>query len=128
MTSIQIPTKTLAAAVSMAAKKDIRYYLNTVLIELAKDGETFVVSTNGSALFAARLPHQHTDQPRTLMIPRDVADEKEHKAAMEMGYVEHPHIPIAAPDLDDEDYESAAENAAEEVPTGRGRRKKDVSE
>ena len=74
MTSIQIPTKTLAAAVSMAAKKDIRYYLNTVLIELAKDGETFVVSTDGSALFAARLPHQHTDQPRTLMIPRDVAE------------------------------------------------------
>ena len=74
MTSITIPTKILAAAVSMAAKKDVRYYLNTVLIELAKDGTTFVVSSDGHALFAARLPHQHTEQPRTLMIPRDVAE------------------------------------------------------
>lgn len=78
MTSIKIPTKILSAAVSMAAKKDIRFYINTVLIELAKDGTTFVVSTDGSAMFAARLPRDHidqcTDQPRSLLIPRDVAD------------------------------------------------------
>jgi len=80
MTSIKIPTKILAAAVSMAPKKDVRYYLNTVLIELVKDGTTFVVSTDGSALFAARLPRDHIESiesighSRTLMIPRDVAE------------------------------------------------------
>lgn len=47
-----LPTSAIKAAIHCAAKKDIRHYLNGVLIECAINGDVHIVSTDGSMLFA----------------------------------------------------------------------------
>lgn len=49
-----ISTNVLNAVLQFAAKKDVRYYLQAVLIETGPNG-TFAVATNGHALAVARL-------------------------------------------------------------------------
>lgn len=56
---MQIPTDHLKAALLFAAKKDVRNYLNGVLIEWDNDN-VFIVATDGHRLFAAK---HHADEP-----------------------------------------------------------------
>lgn len=72
---ITIPTKYLKAALLAAGKKDIRLYLNGVLIECCADG-TRVVATDGT--IAAVMRHE-VDSPiimpmASFIVPRDVVE------------------------------------------------------
>lgn len=49
-----LPAAPLRAALLFAAEQDIRYYLNGVRVERTHSGEVYIVSTDGSALFAHR--------------------------------------------------------------------------
>lgn len=52
---LQIETNKLAAAIPCASRKDIRYYLNGVHLEVASTGCLHIVSTDGHKLFAGRI-------------------------------------------------------------------------
>jgi hypothetical protein len=51
--SIEVPTRLLRAALSVAGKDDSRYYLNGVRIHQTPDGQTRVVATDGCRLLVA---------------------------------------------------------------------------
>ncbi|WP_397473775.1 hypothetical protein [Pusillimonas sp.] len=72
MTTINVSVKALKAAVEFAAKKDIRYYLNGVLVQASAD-ETRIVGTDGHILGAFREDHENdVDGTVELIIPYDV--------------------------------------------------------
>lgn len=52
---LMIPTHKLAAAIPCAAVKDIRYYLNSVHLEITSTGTLHIISTNGHSLFAGKI-------------------------------------------------------------------------
>lgn len=70
----------LKAALVIAPKADIRYYLNGVLIERTPNGDLHYVSTDGHRLFAGvQYADWRTDKDKpgllTLIIPRDTVDQ-----------------------------------------------------
>lgn len=74
---INVPLRTLKAALQVAAAKDIRYYLNGVLV-LAWVNETRCVATDGHMLAAMRVEQGNDvptgNAPVELITPRDVLD------------------------------------------------------
>lgn len=69
---IDIPPKVLKAVSLAAAKQDIRYYLNGVLIQIRPDG-VFLVATDGSRMHVALLKDRIQDAPMLdLIIPDTV--------------------------------------------------------
>lgn len=74
---INVPLRTLKAALHVAAKGDIRFYLNGVFV-LAWANETRCVATDGHMLAAMRVEQDNEvpagDAPVELIIPRDVLD------------------------------------------------------
>lgn len=50
---VQLPLNGLAAVLPFAAKKDVRYYLNGVMVEVTPEGVTYA-GTNGHALAVAK--------------------------------------------------------------------------
>lgn len=75
---ISIQKDQLAAALHCTPKKDVRYYLVGVLLEVASNGDVHVVSTDGHCLFAGLIaaPNvQWTGEaqrgPWAMIIPRD---------------------------------------------------------
>ena len=69
---IQIDKKQIQAALLFAAKKDIRYYLNAVLVETTP-GETRLVATDGHALLVQRYAAVNAETV-SVVIPRDVLE------------------------------------------------------
>lgn len=70
----------LKAALCCAAKADVRYYLNGVMIERTPNGDLHYISTDGHRLFAGVQYAQNVmdDRPHyglfTLIIPRDAVE------------------------------------------------------
>lgn len=54
---ITFKTTSLLAALECAAKKDIRYYLQGINIQITKDAVGMVYGTDGHILFAGQLPY-----------------------------------------------------------------------
>lgn len=73
---IELNAKALRAALHCAAKKDIRYYLNGVLVQVTGTSEAFIVGTNDGILFACRTEYETLDAPQSgpweLIIPGDI--------------------------------------------------------
>lgn len=69
---ITVPTKYLKAALLAAGKKDIRYYLNGVLIECMPT-ETRCVATDGTIACALTTPAENI-MPCEFIVPRDVVE------------------------------------------------------
>jgi DNA polymerase-3 subunit beta len=73
---IQLKPETLKALLTIAAKKDIRYYLQGVLVEVNPSGQTVLVATDGHRLLA--LPVAADDVadplPGEYIIPRDALE------------------------------------------------------
>ena len=74
---LMIPTHKLAAAIPCAATKDIRYYLNSVHLEITSNGTLHIISTNGHSLFAGKVdnPDWLKEAPAggfSITIPLDV--------------------------------------------------------
>ncbi len=67
---MQIPTNHLKAALLFAAKKDVRYYLNGVLIEWDSENVT-IVATDGHRLFAATHPVDEPAEPGSVIVSYD---------------------------------------------------------
>lgn len=65
---MQIPTAHLKAALLFAAKKDVRNYLNGVLIEWDHDNVS-IVATDGHRLFAATHPVDEPVEPGSVIVP-----------------------------------------------------------
>lgn len=65
---MQIPTAHLKAALLFAAKKDVRNYLNAVLIEWDSENVS-IVATDGHRLFAATHPMDETVEPGSVIVP-----------------------------------------------------------
>lgn len=68
----------LEAVALIASKNDIRYYLNSVLLEVTYQGAVYLVSTNGSLLFVGEVdcPDFTAESKATrLVIPRPVIEQ-----------------------------------------------------
>ena len=70
---ITLKTNALLAALECSAKKDIRYYLMGINIQIKKDAIGMVYGTDGHILFAGQLPYEGDYCPPTLdiIIPLD---------------------------------------------------------
>lgn len=70
---LALRTAHLKAALTHAAKGDIRYYLNGVLIERTATGEVHIVATDGHRAFIGLVPDADCDQvgPWSIIIPAD---------------------------------------------------------
>lgn len=71
---LTIPANCLKAALSHAADRDVRAYLNCVRVEVVSTGDVYIVATDGARLFAGRIPASDEAQlpPLAVSIPRDV--------------------------------------------------------
>lgn len=69
---IAIPVGLVRAALRFAAKKDIRYYLNGVLIEYGTAGAR-IVATNGHIMIAARVDATATEAG-SIIVPREALE------------------------------------------------------
>jgi DNA polymerase III subunit beta len=67
---MQIPTDHLKAALLFAAKKDVRNYLNGVLIEWDRENVT-IAATDGHRLFAATCPMDEPVEPGSVIVSYD---------------------------------------------------------
>jgi len=78
---ITFKTSSLFAALECAAKKDIRYYLQGINIQIKKIGVGMVYGTDGHILFAGQLPYDGAaDVPLNLIIPTDAVKRLDKKA------------------------------------------------
>jgi DNA polymerase-3 subunit beta len=68
---IQLNPRYLKAALVLAAVKDIRYYLNGVLVDI-RPAEVRIVATDGHRLGVFREKHEGGDNPVQVIIPHDV--------------------------------------------------------
>lgn len=71
--SYDIAKRDLAAMLLLAAKQDIRYYLNGVLLEVGKK-ECRLIATNGHAMGVLRMPGTTEIKPGQYIIPRNVIE------------------------------------------------------
>ena len=79
---ITLKTSALFAALECSAKKDIRYYLQGINIQITKDAVGMVYGTDGHILFAGQLPYEGDYCPPTLnlIIPTDAVKRLDKKA------------------------------------------------
>lgn len=72
---LKIKTNSLKAAVTMAATKDSRHYLNGVCIHVDRHGDVYLRSTQGVYVFEDQMPDKCTEQvgPFEIIIPLDAA-------------------------------------------------------
>ena len=78
---ITLKTSALFAALECAAKKDIRYYLQGINIQITKPFTGMVYGTDGHMLFAGQLPYDGAvDVPLNLIIPSDAVKRLDKKA------------------------------------------------
>jgi DNA polymerase III sliding clamp (beta) subunit (PCNA family) len=79
---ITFKTSSLFAALECSAKKDIRYYLQGINIQITKDAVGMVYGTDGHILFAGQLPYEGDYCPPTLnlIIPTDAVKRLDKKA------------------------------------------------
>lgn len=70
---ITVKTRSIKAACGMVATKDVRYYLNGVLILVREDGAVHVRASDGSLAFDDLMPEQSAFAPADIIIPIDVA-------------------------------------------------------
>ena len=78
---LTVKTSALFAALECAAKKDIRYYLQGINIQITKPFTGMVYGTDGHILFAGQLPYDGAvDVPLNLIIPTDAVKRLDKKA------------------------------------------------
>ena len=79
---ITVKTSSLFAALECSAKKDLRYYLQGINIQITKDAVGMVYGTDGHILFAGQLPYEGDYCPPTLnlIIPTDAVKRLDKKA------------------------------------------------
>lgn len=79
---ITVKTSSLFAALECSAKKDLRYYLQGINIQITKDAVGMVYGTDGHILFAGQLPYDGDYCPPTLnlIIPTDAVKRLDKKA------------------------------------------------
>jgi hypothetical protein len=78
---ITVKTSALFAALECSAKKDIRYYLQGINIQITKPFTGMVYGTDGHMLFAGQLPYDGAvDVPLNLIIPTDAVKRLDKKA------------------------------------------------
>jgi hypothetical protein len=78
---ITFKTSSLFAALECSAKKDIRYYLQSINIQITKPFTGMVYGTDGHILFAGQLPYDGAvDVPLNLIIPTDAVKRLDKKA------------------------------------------------
>jgi len=79
---ITVKTSSLFAALECSAKKDLRYYLQGINIQITKDAVGMVYGTDGHILFAGQLPYDGDYCPPTLnlIIPTDAVKRLNKKA------------------------------------------------
>ena len=68
---ITLKTNALLAALECSAKKDIRYYLMGINIQIKKDAIGMVYGTDGHILFAGQLHYEGDFEPLDIIIPLD---------------------------------------------------------
>lgn len=75
---LQIPAKALRAAVHCSSKKDVRYYLNGVLLDVTGPTEGYVAATDGAVLFAGHVRLEYLEEPQSkpyqIIIPIEVCE------------------------------------------------------
>ena len=78
---ITFKTSSLFAALECSAKKDLRYYLQGINIQITKPFTGMVYGTDGHILFAGQLPYDGAvDVPLNLIIPTDAVKRLDKKA------------------------------------------------
>lgn len=78
---ITVKTSSLFAALECSAKKDLRYYLQGINIQITKPFTGMVYGTDGHILFAGQLPYEGAvDVPLNLIIPTDAVKRLDKKA------------------------------------------------
>tara|TARA_R110000868_G_scaffold154304_1_gene380389 strand:- start:460 stop:1041 length:582 start_codon:yes stop_codon:yes gene_type:complete len=78
---ITVKISALFAALECSAKKDIRYYLQGINIQITKPFTGMVYGTDGHILFAGQLPYDGAcDVPLNLIIPTDAVKRLDKKA------------------------------------------------
>lgn len=78
---ITVKTSALFAALECSAKKDIRYYLQGINIQITKPFTGMVYGTDGHILFAGQLSYDGAvDVPLNLIIPTDAVKRLDKKA------------------------------------------------
>ncbi len=78
---ITFKTSFLFAALECSAKKDLRYYLQSINIQITKPFTGMVYGTDGHILFAGQLPYDGAvDVPLNLIIPTDAVKRLDKKA------------------------------------------------
>ena len=86
---ITIQASAIRAAIICAAKKDIRYYLQGIYINVAHRDYATVCGTDGHILFAGRATIEHDSNlsPFNMIVPIDAAkkiDKKAHSVILEL--------------------------------------------
>jgi hypothetical protein len=77
---ITFKTSALFAALECSAKKDLRYYLQGINIQITKPFTGMVYGTDGHILFAGQLPYDGAvDVPLNLIIPTDAVKRLDKK-------------------------------------------------
>ena len=74
--NIQLNTNELKACLKIAAKKDVRYYLNGVLVNAVTPRKVVLVATDGNRLIAINADTNDTESSeiKQLIIPREAID------------------------------------------------------
>lgn len=84
MLTVKIPAAAIRAASFCMAEKDIRCYLNGILLDVTGPGEAFIVGTDGSVLFAGRAVIEHGEEkptaPYKIIIPAETIKALDKKA------------------------------------------------
>lgn len=77
---ITLKTSALFAALECSAKKDLRYYLQSINIQITKPFTGMVYGTDGHILFVGQLPYDGAvDVPLNLIIPTDAVKRLDKK-------------------------------------------------
>jgi DNA polymerase-3 subunit beta len=73
---ITIQSETMRALLAVAAKQDIRYYLNGICVDARDNGDVVLVATNGHVLLAVPVAADDVADlaPGQYIIPRDTAE------------------------------------------------------
>lgn len=72
---ITVPERHLVACLYHAGKKDVRFYLNSVAVEVTAAGRVVCIATDGDTLFAVDGGSVPEGTPaQTIIIPRDIVE------------------------------------------------------
>ena len=110
-----IDLKPLTALVHLAGKRDIRFYLNGVLVEFTHDKTTYV-ATDGHVLGVVSIPVTGgPSQPQAYIIPRDVIEKLKYGTVNEAqlsvyedgrkGRIVHPNFEVGFSFIDGRDLD-----------------------